>query len=357
VARDPAGNSSSASVAVTVKDVTLPTVSVTSPSSGSQIVGVLTVTASASDNIGVAGVTFYWGATALGPEDTVAPYSVSAPTTYAQNGSVTLTAVARDTSGNTRTSTSVVVTINNPRPDTTNPVVAISTPASGATLSKTVTITAIATDNVKVVGVLFKVDGIALGAEDTTSPYSVSWNTTAVSNGTHVIAATARDAAGNAATSSLTVSVLNLPPETKYPTAYSVTTGVYRTGTLQSFVSDDDNYFTVGSTSSGTTRSSQTELQFSGITAPLSRIDLRLVLKSSASRTNLNIYVYDVSTSGWRQLTALTAGTSETTTSLAITSNLAAYVSPAGSMRVLVESRISTTHSLSLDLARVVVTH
>ena len=36
---------------------------------------------------------------------------------------------------------------------------------------------------------------------DTTSPYSVSWNTTTVANGTHTLTARARDAAGNTTTS------------------------------------------------------------------------------------------------------------------------------------------------------------
>ena len=44
-------------------------------------------------------------------------------------------------------------------------------------LSGTVTVSATASDNVGVVGVQFflDLDSAALGAEDTTSPYSVSW--------------------------------------------------------------------------------------------------------------------------------------------------------------------------------------
>ncbi|OLD55486.1 MAG: hypothetical protein AUI64_03530 [Acidobacteria bacterium 13_1_40CM_2_64_6] len=61
-----------------------------------------------------------------------------------------------------------------------------------------------------VVGVQFKLDGANYGAEDTTSPYSTSWNTTTVSNGSHTLTAIARDAAGNQTTSSpVTVTVSN----------------------------------------------------------------------------------------------------------------------------------------------------
>jgi len=49
--------------------------------------------------------------------------------------------------------------------------------------------------------VQFKVDGANLGAEDTTAPYSISWNTMTVPDGTHTLTAVARDAARNITTS------------------------------------------------------------------------------------------------------------------------------------------------------------
>ena len=65
-------------------------------------------------------------------------------------------------------------------------------------LSGTVTISASASDNVGVAGVTFLVDNVVIGGgEDTTSPYSVSWDTTSGSNGVHTIVARARDTSGN----------------------------------------------------------------------------------------------------------------------------------------------------------------
>ena len=84
--------------------------------------------------------------------------------------------------------------------DTIPPVTSLTAPAAGATVSGTVNVTANATDNVGVAGVQFKLDGAALGAEDTAAPYSVSWNTTAAANGIHSLTAVARDAAGNQTT-------------------------------------------------------------------------------------------------------------------------------------------------------------
>jgi hypothetical protein len=58
--------------------------------------------------------------------------------------------------------------------------------------------------------VQFRLDGVNIGTEDTLPPYVVMWETSMVPNGTHVLTATARDAAGNQQTDSIDVSVLNL---------------------------------------------------------------------------------------------------------------------------------------------------
>jgi chitodextrinase len=86
--------------------------------------------------------------------------------------------------------------------DPETPAVSITEPAGNATVSGTsVTVSATASDNVGVVGVQFKLDGKNLGAEDTVSPYSVSWNTTTVTKGPHTLTAVARDAVWNKTTS------------------------------------------------------------------------------------------------------------------------------------------------------------
>src|SRR6266446_6378771 len=99
-----------------------------------------------------------------------------------------------------------------PSTDTTPPTVSISSPTA-STVSGTTTVSANASDNVGVAGLQFKLDGANLGSEETTPPYSVSWNTTTASNGSHTLTAVARDAAGNQATSAtVTVTVSNSPP-------------------------------------------------------------------------------------------------------------------------------------------------
>ncbi len=98
--------------------------------------------------------------------------------------------------------------------DTTAPTVTLTAPSAG-TVSGTVTVTASASDNVGVAGVQFRLQGANLGAEDTTNPYSTSWNTTTVPNGSYTLTAIARDAAGNTKTSApitVTVSNTSTPP-------------------------------------------------------------------------------------------------------------------------------------------------
>jgi glucose/arabinose dehydrogenase len=94
--------------------------------------------------------------------------------------------------------------------DTTGPTVSITAPAGATPLSGTVTISANASDNAGVGGVTFLVDNVAIGSEDTTSPYSIGWDTTAVPNGTHTIVARARDTSNNSTDSApVTVTVSN----------------------------------------------------------------------------------------------------------------------------------------------------
>lgn len=88
-----------------------------------------------------------------------------------------------------------------PPTDTTAPTATVTTPASDAGVSGTITVSATSSDNVGVTGVQFQVDGVGVGALDTTAPYSVQWDTRTAANGAHSITAVARDAAGNSVTS------------------------------------------------------------------------------------------------------------------------------------------------------------
>jgi hypothetical protein len=211
-------------------------VAITSPASGATVSDTTTVSASVSiiGALTVSSVQFQLDGTNLGARDTSAPYAVSWNTTTAGNGSHTLTAVARDLLGVQFTSAPVTVTVASAPPpppppsgDTTPPTVSITSPSNGATVRGTaVRLTASASDNVGVVGVQFFGDGAALGDEVTTAPYSMLVDTTTSPDGSHVLTAVARDAAGNSKTSTpVTVTVANntAPPPPPPPPPGSAT--------------------------------------------------------------------------------------------------------------------------------------
>jgi hypothetical protein len=86
------------------------------------------------------------------------------------------------------------------------PTVSIIAPATGTKVKGTITVTASASDNIGISAVNFFVDGIFYKGAATSSPYSISWDTTVVSDGSHTIYAIAYNAAGNGKQSS-TISV------------------------------------------------------------------------------------------------------------------------------------------------------
>jgi chitodextrinase len=159
-----------------------------------------------ADNLAVTGYKIYRDGNQIGTSGTNSyqDTSVSGATTY------TYAISAYDASGNTSPlSLSASATTPN-APDTALPVVAVSDPVAGSTVSgSTVSICATASDDVGVVGVQFKVDGVNLGNEDTSSPYSIIWNTTSATNGNYIITATARDAAGNIGVAAPVVATVN----------------------------------------------------------------------------------------------------------------------------------------------------
>ncbi|MDP3282635.1 MAG: Ig-like domain-containing protein, partial [Nitrosomonas sp.] len=191
-------------------DTIAPTVSISTPTGGSTVAGSsVTISASASDNFGVLGVEFsITGAYPL-PEVTTAPYTIIWDSTAVTDGPRTITAVARDAAGNTTTSTAVSITVANGA--VTSPTVSITAPSGGSTVTgSSVMISANAADDISVSGVQFMLDGANLGAEVTTPPYAVTWDSTAVADGPHIITAVARDADGNTATSAgVSVTVAN----------------------------------------------------------------------------------------------------------------------------------------------------
>ncbi|MES2128410.1 MAG: CehA/McbA family metallohydrolase [Pseudomonadota bacterium] len=163
--------------------------SVTAGEAGSA--GTITLSANASDTVGVTLVEFYID-NALKSSTNVAPYSASYNSTLLANGSHSLVARAYDAASNVGVSNPVSFSVNNTVVDGTPPVVSASESGS----SGTITLSATASDNIGVAKVEFYIDG-ALNATVTSSPFSVTTNSALLANGSHVLTARAYDAAGN----------------------------------------------------------------------------------------------------------------------------------------------------------------
>lgn len=123
VATDAAGNAASATRSVTVAnappDKTAPSLTITAPTAGKTVSGTTTVSANATDNVGVSKVELFVDS-ALYATDTAAPYSFAWNTTMSSNGAHTLTLVATDAAGNATSVPRSVTVSNNKAPVAVN---------------------------------------------------------------------------------------------------------------------------------------------------------------------------------------------------------------------------------------------
>jgi len=108
--------------------------------------------------------------------------------------------------------------------DTTPPTVALSASSATVTTAGTLSLTATATDNVRVASVEFRDGNVVLGT-DSSAPFTASVALTSANNGTHNYTARATDGAGNAATSNTVPVTVNIAGGNGGGTGYSTASG------------------------------------------------------------------------------------------------------------------------------------
>ena len=141
--------------------------------------------------------------------DTTSPYQFTWDSAGAANGPVTLLARAFDAANNQGQSTPVDANVDNGSSndeDITPPIVTITTPVSGSTVSGNVNLSAYASDDRGVSEVRIYVDGALKCAGGTN--VSCGWNTRKAGSGGHTITATAKDQAGNTGSKTADVTVV-----------------------------------------------------------------------------------------------------------------------------------------------------
>jgi hypothetical protein len=143
--------------------------------------------------------------------------------TFDTPGMYWLHVTVRDNSGNVDTVSAYAVATpvqSGGGGDTTPPTVNIMSPAPGATVSGSVSVTAGASDASGISKVAFYRDAAVLLGTATASPYAILWDSSTVSAGAHTLYAVATDNAGNAGTSASIGITVSAPT----PPQVSVTT-------------------------------------------------------------------------------------------------------------------------------------
>ena len=107
--------------------------------------------------------------------------------------------IISDESGNQFEIPSISVFVNNIPNDNNPPIITISNPLSGQTVSDTVNFSIAAYDDIGISYVEFFIDGFSLGTDDE-APFSYLWNTSSnigVHGNQHTLSALVVDTAGN----------------------------------------------------------------------------------------------------------------------------------------------------------------
>lgn len=208
-ALDASDNSGTASISVnygttSAGDTTPPTVTITSPTTGTSYASTgstVTLAGTSGDNVGVVRVTWSNNRGGSGTASGTSRWSTAG--IPLQSGSNVLTVTAVDAANNATTDG---LTVTYSAPDTTPPTVAITSPTSSATHTTTsgnIAIAGTAGDNAGVVRVTWSNSRGGSGTASGTTGWSVTG--IALQSGNNVITVTAVDAANNSATDTLTV--------------------------------------------------------------------------------------------------------------------------------------------------------
>jgi hypothetical protein len=206
MAYDAAGNRGESDVVAvtvdnTVADTTPPEASIVSPADGDIVSGTISVSVSASDDIGVAAVELYLDGALLSTDNT-APFSFTWDTATTADGTHTLQARAYDAASNVEPSIPVAVEVSNSQGDTESPTAPLRLSAS--VKGKNVKLTwGAATDNVGVTGYAVWRDDARIG--DTAETGYTDNSLTAGMTCTYTVSAF--DAAGNTSAPSNSVTV------------------------------------------------------------------------------------------------------------------------------------------------------
>jgi len=174
---------------------TAPVVAFTSPPPGASVSGTITVTGSASAGAGVSQVEVRVDDGNYRPASGTTSWSISIDTTGYPDGAHNLKARITDTTG-AQAWADLPIVVDNTTSTATSTGVSFTSPASGATVSGTITVTGTAGSPAGVARVEVRVDGGAYRLASGTTSWSISLDTTAYADGAHNLKARITDTTG-----------------------------------------------------------------------------------------------------------------------------------------------------------------
>jgi hypothetical protein len=183
---------------VSAVDSNPPVISSFAPNDGSSVTGSVLLSANVSDESVVQRVEFLINDVVVGTDQTK-PYSVTWKSSSVPNGVVTYTVRATDDSANQTLSAVNNLTVQNDLLPPTISFIQPPTPNEADNVSKQVTLSALAEDDVAISKVTFLVNGAVLGVTNS-SPYTINWNSLLNADGPAILTAKAYDTAGNITT-------------------------------------------------------------------------------------------------------------------------------------------------------------
>jgi hypothetical protein len=192
---------------VVPSDTTPPTVAIAAPTASATVQGDVIVDVQATDDFRVTTVELLADGVSVASSGTeVSPnvYRFLWNSRGVVDGTHQLTARAKDEAGNLGSARAVSVSVKNAA-DTTPPLVQLSSPADGATLSGSATLSATASDKGGIANLTITAPGV--NCSSATTILSCTWNLKNVATGWYTVTAKATDKAGLTATSSVGVYV------------------------------------------------------------------------------------------------------------------------------------------------------
>ncbi len=213
VATNVGGKTASATLTVNVSNVDTPTLAVLTPANGASLNGTVPFSVQVTGTTAISSVALTVDSTSMGNLIlSNGTYGISVDTTKLSNGSHTLKFVATNVGGKTATAT---LTVNVSNVDT--PVLTVTAPTNGATLSGTASLSVKVTGTTPISSVALTVDSTSMGNLTLSNgTYGISLDTTKLSNGSHTLKFVATNSGGKTATATKTVTVSNVVQSNSY---------------------------------------------------------------------------------------------------------------------------------------------